>query len=141
MNQVVQERLFDSLRIGEKADLLHAITSADIERFATLSGDVNPLHTDPTYAASTSFKKPVVHGFFLGALVSQFVGTILPGKYALLLKEELTFKLPVYSGDELRIEGEIIQKSLAARLIVLELTLTVAGTIVAAGQVHVRLLQ
>lgn len=141
MSQVPEERLFSSLVLSEEAELVHVITPSEIERFAVLSGDMNPLHTDPEYAAATSFERPVVHGFFLGALVSQFVGMILPGKYSLLLKEELVFKLPVYSGDEVRIKGVIIQKSQATHLIVLECTLTVADTIVASGQVHVRLLK
>lgn len=140
MTQTAAVRSFDSLTVGETAELNHVVTAIDIERFSEVSGDHNPLHTDSDYAASTDFKTRIVHGMFLGALVSRFVGMILPGKYSVLLTETMTFRQPVRAGETLLITGTISQKSEATRVVVIDLAFTVAGNPVANGSVHVRLL-
>lgn len=133
-----RDRAFESLTAGEKASFERTITEADIRTFAELSGDHNPLHTDDAYAATTPFGARVVHGMFIGALVSRLVGMHLPGKRALLVKESLEFKKPVHIGDTVKVEGVIARMSSAMRIIELDIRICVKDTVAAIGQVHVQ---
>ena len=62
------------------------VTAEDAIKFAQLSGDWNPLHTDAEYASKTIYKTPVLHGAFSAGLISQMAGMHLPGKSCLLLR-------------------------------------------------------
>ncbi len=134
------DRTFESIQVGETCVRERIITAEDIETFAKLSGDHNPLHVDAAYAAQTQFKKPVVHGMFLGALVSELIGMHLPGMRCLLVKEALEFKLPVFAGDTVRIEGVIVHKSEAAKLLEIKITITREFDTVVEGVVHTKVL-
>lgn len=133
-----QDRAFESLTAGEKASFERTITEADTRAFAELSGDHNPLHTDDAYVAATPFGARVVHGMFLGALVSRLVGMQLPGERALLVKESLEFKKPVHIGDTVKVEGVVIRTSSATHIVELDIQIYVGDVIVATGQVHVQ---
>ena len=61
------ERTFEEIKVGDEASFMRTFTDADVAAFSTLSGDENPLHTDPAYAASTPFQKPVVHGMLVAS--------------------------------------------------------------------------
>ena len=141
MNNTAEVRTFESLKVGESASLLHQITEQDIGQFSRLSGDYNPLHSDDSYAREAGFASRVVHGMFIGALVSQIVGMRLPGKYALLMRESLEFKKPVFIGETLVIEGTIAAKSEATKIIELSIIVTRGGEIIVLGNVHVRVLK
>ena len=134
------DRSYESLILGEQVSFDVVIAEEDVATFAQLSGDQNPLHTDDVYAEATQFKKKVVHGMFLGALVSRLVGMRLPGRHALLLRESLEFKKPVMIGDTVTVTGTLVQKSDATRLIEIKVSITVDETVVARGAVTVRLL-
>lgn len=136
-----KERTFSSLAVGDSVTIEHTIQESDIEGFAQVSGDYNPLHTDETFAEGTEFKKRVVHGMFLGGLVSQLVGMQLPGVHALLIKETLEFKKPLFIGDTVRLLGSIVSKSEATRLIEIEISAERGTDTVAAGRVIVRVLK
>ncbi len=141
MNNTAEVRTFESLKVGESASLLHQITAEDIEQFSKLSGDYNPLHVDDSYAREAGFASRVVHGMFIGSLVSQLVGMRLPGKYALLMRESLEFKKPVFIGETLVIEGTITAKSEATKIIELSIIVMREGEIIVLGNVHVRVLK
>lgn len=86
------------------------LESAPVE-FARLSGDWNPLHTDPTYAATTDYGRPVLHGAFAAGLVSRMAGMHLPGTDCLLRSMKLRFVAPVIPPAALRVEGEVVNES------------------------------
>jgi len=134
------DRTFESIKVGEIYTQERTVRTEDIEAFAKLSGDYNPLHVDATYAAATQFGKPVVHGMLLGALVSELVGMHLPGMRCLLLKESLEFKLPVFANDTVRVEGVIAHKSEAAKLLEIKITISRDTDIVVAGIVHTKVI-
>jgi len=125
----------DDIRVGMQTRFEHMVTSEEVDAFAALSGDYNPLHVDDAYANTTPFKKRVVHGMLLGALVSRLVGMHLPGTRALLIKESLIFKLPVYIGDPLSVEGLVTSVSAATRLVAINVTISRKESVVAAGEV------
>lgn len=133
-----EDRTFDSLTVGDTAFFEQAISEEDVRTFAQVSGDRNSLHMDDAYASSTPYAGRIVHGMFLGALVSRLVGMQLPGKRALLVKESLEFKKPVRIGEVVRVSGVVTQVSVATRLIELNVQITVADMLVADGVVHVQ---
>ena len=101
---------FDSILVGDKAELIHVITQSDINQFVKLTGDDNKLHIDEEYASATPFKKPVAHGILGASFISTIIGTKLPGDGALWYEQKLKFLQPVRVGDELRITAEVIKK-------------------------------
>jgi len=134
------DRPFASLAVGQSDAFTHLVTQEDLARFVEVSGDANPLHTDANYAARTDFKQPIVHGMFLGALVSRLIGMYLPGLHSVLLKEELAFLQPVHVGEAVVVRGEVSQLSQATQLVVIAVNISVEEQTVARGMVHVRLL-
>lgn len=133
-----EDRSFDSLHVGETASFERTISEDDVRLFADVSGDHNPLHMDDAYAHSTPFGGRIVHGMFLGALVSRLVGMYLPGTRALLMKESLEFKKPVRIGDTVKLEGAISRASVATGILELDIRLSVGNVLVATGQAHVQ---
>lgn len=131
---------FTDIQKGDSASFSVTITESDAEKFAEISGDYNPLHIDEAYAKGTEFGGRVVHGMFLGALVSRLVGMELPGKKALLLKETLEFKKPARIGDRITVKGSVAHKSEAFRLVELSVEIRTEKELLANGSVHVRVL-
>ncbi len=132
------DRDFSSIRVGEEASFTHEITAEDVDSFGKLSGDFNPLHMDSSYAATTTHKQRVVHGMFLGSLVSQLIGMQLPGKRALLLRESLDFKKAVHIGDTVTVRGTVVNKSESTRLLEIAISVESENGKVAVGSVHSR---
>ena len=103
-----REIAFEDLSPGVSADISWTAEVAEIEQFANLSGDRNPLHMDGAYARERGFADRVAHGFLLGAKVSALIGMFLPGRRCLLVEESLNFPNPVYPGDEVTLSGEVV---------------------------------
>ena len=101
---------YESIKIGDKAQIIHTITKEDIEKFVELTGDDNKLHLDKEFASTTSFKKPVAHGMLGASYISTVIGTKLPGDGALWYSQSLEFRQPVRIGDKLRITAQVIKK-------------------------------
>lgn len=90
---------FEDLHIGRNAERTRTIDEQDIQAFAAVSGDHNPVHLDETYAADTLFKGRIAHGMLSAAYISAVIGMELPGPGAIYLSQNLTFKRPVRIGD------------------------------------------
>lgn len=101
---------FESIKVGDKAELTHVITQSDIEQFVELTGDDNKLHVDKKYASKTIFKKPVAHGMLGASFISTIIGTKLPGDGALWYSQHLEFLLPVRVNDTITVKAEVIKK-------------------------------
>lgn len=93
--------------IGQKASAKKTITDKDVQDFARISGDYNPVHLDEEYASKTRFGRRIVHGILVSSLISKVIGTDLPGKGTIYLSQNLKFMKPVYIGDEIEAEVEI----------------------------------
>lgn len=94
---------FDELTLGRQARLTRVLTKEDIELFAAVTGDINPAHTNAEYAQSTIFHEVVGHGMWTGSLVSNLLGTVLPGPGTLYLNQTFSFKNPVRLGDKITV--------------------------------------
>jgi enoyl-CoA hydratase len=79
----------------------------DVQSFAALSGDANPIHLDPEFARQSIFGRPIVHGLFTTSLFSRLLGEELPGPGTIYLGQSLSFVRPVYVGDEVTASVEV----------------------------------
>jgi len=95
----VQGFFFEDLSVGQSAEMTRLVASADIEAFAEVSGDSNPVHLDEAYARTTTFQSRIAHGMMSGAYISAVLGTRLPGPGAIYLNQTLRFRRPVKIGD------------------------------------------
>lgn len=96
---MIENRTFAEIAVGESAFLSRTVTQRDIDLFAVVSGDVNPAHMDPAYAATDIFHKVVAHGMLGASLISTVLGTLLPGPGTIYLGQDLKFRRPVGIGD------------------------------------------
>lgn len=111
---------FESVQIGQEASLEHHITENDVQTFADLTGDHNPLHLDEDFAGTTKFKKRVVHGMLTASFISTIIGMTLPGPGSLYLGQDLNFKRPVFLGDTIHVRVKVAQKVISTRMVTLE---------------------
>ncbi|MBF7141493.1 MULTISPECIES: MaoC family dehydratase [Pseudomonas] len=101
---------YEALEIGQTASYSRTVTEREIQLFAELSGDRNPVHLDADYAAKTLFKERIAHGMITGALISAAVACELPGPGTIYLGQQMTFQKPVKIGDTLTVRLEILEK-------------------------------
>lgn len=120
MTESANEYTFEQIKIGDTIKFTEKIDQARLDNFASLSGDYNPLHMNDNYAANTRFEKRVCHGMLLASFFSKLVGMHMPGKNALYFSQTLNFQAPCYIGDEITIQGEVIDKSDSTRMITLK---------------------
>ncbi len=97
------------LKIGESAELSRTVTERDVEDFARVTGDTNPVHTDQAYAEKTIFKGKIAHGALSVGLLSAVLGNILPGHGTIYLSHEIKFLAPVRIGDTLTVRVEVVE--------------------------------
>ena len=109
-NDLIENRTFDEISIGQSARLLRTLTLADIQAFAAVSGDTNPSHLDPEYANQTLAHGVVAHGMWGGALISALLGTQFPGPGTVYLDQVLHFMMPVRVGDTLTVTVTVVSK-------------------------------
>ena len=112
---ILRNHTFDELALGDSASLQRTLTADDIALFAVMSGDVNPQHLDPEFAASTRFHGVIAHGLWGGALISAVLGTQLPGPGTVYGAQSLKFLRPVRVGDTLTITVTVSERDEAHR--------------------------
>lgn len=98
-SELLENRIFAEISIGDSAQLTKTITNDDIALFSVISGDVNPAHLDKDYAASDLFHHIIAQGVLTAGLISAVLGTKLPGPGTIYLGQELKFRSPVSPGD------------------------------------------
>jgi len=111
---------FDEIQIGQTARYSKVIELRDIQLFAAVSGDVNPIHLDADFAATTPFKEPIAHGMLTGALISAALALELPGPGTVYLGQSLRFRLPVKPGDAISVKLEVTDKRDKRKIVTLD---------------------
>ncbi len=99
-----------SVSVGQRASRSLTLTSAHVRAFAEMSGDYNPLHFDEAFAARTKFGRLVVQGGLTTGLVHALVAMDMPGPGTVFLSQNWKFTAPVYIGDTITAEAEVISK-------------------------------
>lgn len=98
----------NELSIGQKAALKHTFTQSELNLFAAISGDNNPIHVDPEFAARTRFGGTVAHGMHLYSLIYRCLWEKMPGPGTVQLSQELKFPSPTYVGEEITVRLEVL---------------------------------
>jgi acyl dehydratase len=126
---------FAELEQGDTVRWRHEVTAEEVDAFARLSGDVNPLHLDDAFGQQRGFRGRVVHGALVTAYISRILGTELPGPGCLWLSQTTRFTQPVYIADPIEVVVRVVHKSESLRMLVLETTVVNArGETVVAGE-------
>ena len=137
-----EELIFEEIEEGSTRVLTHVITQEDVDSFAELTGDFNPVHVDEEFASRTAFGKKVVHGMLTSSFISTMIGMLIPGPGALWTSQTLEFLNPSYVGDEIKVNAEVIKKSVATRMLVLKVEITNQNGIkVVSGESTVKMLE
>ncbi|MBT9547835.1 MAG: MaoC family dehydratase [Candidatus Sericytochromatia bacterium] len=84
------------LAVGDQFSTEVCFTQEDVIAFARISGDANPLHLDSDFAATTLFKRPIMHGMLSASVFSRVLGMDFPGPGTVYLSQNLAFKAPMF---------------------------------------------
>ena len=130
----MQGAYLEDLEIGQTAELRRTVTEHDIEAFAAVTGDANPVHLDEAYAAATQFKSRIAHGMLSAGYISAVLGTQLPGPGAIYVSQTLSFRRPVRIGDEVTAEVKVSAIDPARGRVTFATECVVAGKTVVEGE-------
>ena len=109
---------------GQKARWTKTITEADVQAFAGITGDFNPLHVDREFAARSRFGERIAHGILTAGVISAVLGMRLPGPGGIFLSQTLAFLRPVRFGDTVTAEAEVLAWRPDKRVLTLRTTCT-----------------
>ena len=109
-HQLVENRTFDEIEVGETASISRRLTEHDLASFAAVSGEIG------THGSDSSLDDPVAHGMLGGALISTVLGTRLPGPGTVYLRQELDFVAPMHLGDTITVTVKVAEKGKEGRL-------------------------
>jgi len=141
-NNKLVSKSFEEIVVGDFSEIIRQIKEKDIEMFAQLTGDFNPLHVDKIYARDAGFKGPVAHGMLTASYISTLIGMGLPGRGALWMSQSINFHNPVFAGDTILAKASVLKKSSAARAIVLKLEISnQIGKEIISGEATVKLVE
>jgi len=100
---------YEDLSLGMSHETHHVITEKDIELFAEVSGDRNPLHMDEDYAKTTAFGQRIAHGALTASYISGILGNNLPGPGSIFTGLSMRFRRPVFIGSEVTVRVEVTE--------------------------------
>ena len=124
----------EDLELGQTAELRRTVTAQDLDAFAAVTGDINPIHLDEAYAAATPFKGRIAHGMLSAGYISAVLGTQLPGPGAIYVSQTLSFRRPVRIGDEVTAEVKVSAIDPARGRVTFATECVVAGKTVVEGE-------
>ncbi|WP_300107331.1 MaoC family dehydratase [uncultured Alistipes sp.] len=125
----------EKIKIGDTYSEPVRYTQQNVETFARITGDCNPIHLDAAYAATTPFGKPIVHGFFAAAVFSKVFGMNWPGQGTIYMYQEMAFRAPVFVENDYMARFEVIEVNEEKHRGVIKCTLEdMQGNILITGQ-------
>ncbi len=123
------------LHVGQRAQRTQTVTAREVELYAQITGDRNPLHFDPAFAAGTRFGRLCAQGGITAGMLNALVAMDLPGAGTVFMSQSLRYLAPVFLGDTVTAEVEVL--SLKPDKPVCQLRVAVtnqAGTVVLDGE-------
>jgi 3-hydroxybutyryl-CoA dehydratase len=127
----------EDIEMGMSRYLQKVITDEDIELFARVSTDHNPVHLDDDYAQDTIFEGRIAHGMLTAGLISAVIGEQLPGHGTVYMSQSLKFLAPVRPGDLVRAEVTVTDIEFSKRRVKLDCKCTIDGKKVLIGEAMV----
>jgi len=106
----INPNTYDALEVGQSATITRFISAADVQTFADVTGDDNPIHINAEYAETTRFGKPIVHGIFLLGIISKALGRDFPGPGCIAVSIQARFLRPVPVDSEITVEVKVAEK-------------------------------
>ena len=127
----------EDIEMGMTRYIRKIITDRDIEQFAEISTDHNPVHLDDDYARDTIFEGRIAHGMLTAGLVSAVIGEQLPGHGTIYMSQSLKFLAPVRPGDLVHAEVRVVDMVIDKRRVKLDCRCEVNGKNVLVGEAMV----
>mgnify|MGYP000629364364 FL=1 len=127
----------EDIEMGMTRYVRKIISDQDIEKFAEISTDHNPVHLDDEYARDTIFEGRIAHGMLTAGLVSAVIGEQLPGHGTIYMSQNLKFLAPVRPGDLVHAEVKVIDMVIDKRRVKLDCRCEVNGKNVLVGEAMV----
>ena len=127
----------EDIEMGMTRYIRKIITDRDIEQFAEISTDHNPVHLDDNYARDTIFEGRIAHGMLTAGLVSAVIGEQLPGHGTIYMSQNLKFLAPVRPGDLVHAEVRVVDMVIDKRRVKLDCRCEVNGKNVLVGEAMV----
>ena len=130
----------EEMEIGQSAEAVRTVTEEDLDLFAKVSGDYNPVHMDEEFARATPFRGRIAHGALVASFISGVLGNQLPGPGAIFLGLNMRFFLPTRIGDEVTTRVTVKSVDLKSRKAIMLCICTVGDktTMEAEAEVMVR---
>lgn len=97
------------IKVGDTYSEKVRFNQANIDKFAEISGDNNPIHVNAEYATKTPFGRCIVHGFFAGAVFSKVFGTQWPGEGTIYMYQDMAFRAPVFVEKDYVAKFEVLE--------------------------------
>jgi acyl dehydratase len=129
----------EKLTVGASACFEKEVTEVDIESFALLTGDWNPLHMDRAYAQRAGYRDRIVHGALLAGWISRLIGMEIPGRQSLLLSTKIDHVAPTFPKDKLEVSGTIQSVHREQGVVLLNVYIRCGGEVRARGVAMVKI--
>jgi 3-hydroxybutyryl-CoA dehydratase len=124
----------DQITVGQSASSHNTVSESDIQKFAEVSGDHNPVHMDEAYASKTMFKGRIAHGMLSAAYISSVLGNQLPGPGCIYMSQSMKFKAPVKIGDTVDTVVTVREIIPEKKRLILDTVCRVGDTVVVEGE-------
>ncbi len=124
----------EDIEIGMSRSLRKIVTDRDIEMFAEVSTDHNPVHLDDAYAQDTIFEGRIAHGMLTAGLISAVIGEQLPGHGTVYLGQNLKFLAPVRPGDMVEAVVTVTEMDISKRKVTMDTHCMIDGKKVLKGE-------
>lgn len=127
----------EEMEIGQFAETVRVVEEADLDLFAKVSGDYNPVHMDEEFARRTPFRGRIAHGALIASFISGVLGNQLPGPGAIFLGLNLRFFRPTRIGDEVTTRVTVKSVDLKTRKAMMDCVCTVNGDVAMEAEAEV----
>ena len=97
------------IKVGDTYTHQTTFSQVDVNTFAKITGDDNPIHTDVEFAKTTPFGRPIVHGFFSASVFSMVFGTKFPGEGTIYMYQDMKFLAPVFVDEQYTAKFEVTE--------------------------------
>ncbi len=112
------------LKVGQKATRSNTLTYDSVKTYAEITGDYNPLHFDEGFAAQTRFKELVVQGGLTSGILNALVAMDMPGPGTVFMSQNFNYTAPVFIGDTITAEAEVLEVHAIKPVTKLKMTIT-----------------